>query len=74
MKSINLIILILCIVCYDLDWSSVNAKNSKCNGRLHKYDRDFFYCTKFSVGKGRAFKTKYTAQFVENRQHLSMHE
>ena len=28
------------------------AKKAACNEVLNKYDRDFFYCTKFSVGKG----------------------
>jgi hypothetical protein len=28
----------------------VESKVSRCKEVLNKYDRDFFYCTKFSVG------------------------
>ena len=33
---------------------------------LNNYDRDFYYCTKFSVGKGRAFKSFIKAKFSRN--------
>ena len=47
-----------------LPLQTAEAKKAKCSEQIHKKDRDFFYCTKFSVGKGRAFKTWYTARFT----------
>ena len=40
-------------------------KVSKCKHLLNS-DTDFFYCTKFSVGKGKAFKSDLTARFNRN--------
>jgi hypothetical protein len=46
------------------------AKQAKCKELLNKYDKNFFYCTKFSVGKGKAFKSKYRARFTRNMESL----
>ena len=33
----------------------VEGKVARCKEVLNKYDKDFFYCTKFSVGLGEPF-------------------
>lgn len=43
-----------------------DAKVSKCREALSKHGRDFFYCTKFSVGKGQAFKSLIRAKFTRD--------
>jgi len=42
------------------------AKVSKCREAMSKHGRDFFYCTKFSVGKGQAFKSLIRARFTRD--------
>jgi len=48
----------------------VEAKVGKCRELLNKYDNTFFYCTKLSVGKGKAFKSYYNARFTRNMESL----
>lgn len=52
--------LLLCIVLSALALVA-QGKVSECRNMLNNYDRDFFYCTKFSVGKGQPFKSFLTA-------------
>ena len=43
-----------------------SCKVSKCMERLSKHGNDFFYCSKFSVGKGQAFKSLIKAKFTRD--------
>jgi hypothetical protein len=42
------------------------GKVSHCTEAMSKHGRDFFYCTKFSVGKGQAFKSLIRARFARD--------
>lgn len=57
--KLNIILLILTLL------GLVESKVSKCRHLLNS-ETDFFYCTKFSVGKGKAFKSDLTAKFNRN--------
>jgi len=50
------------------------GKVADCRGKLSKNSKDkgFFYCTKFSVGKGQGFKSYYEANFVRFKTIESM--
>jgi hypothetical protein len=43
---------VLLIALLSLLFQGVQSKVARCREVLNKYDRDFFYCTKFSVGLG----------------------
>lgn len=59
MAFMKIILLITTLLVYVTD-----AKVSNCRESLSKHGRDFFYCTKFSVGKGQAFKSLVRAKFT----------
>ena len=44
----------------------VEAKVTWCREPLNTKKHDFFYCTKFAVAQGKAFKSNYKAQFTLN--------
>lgn len=46
----KLTIILIVLIC--LVTQIVESKVSKCKDVLNKYDKEFFYCTKFSVGLG----------------------
>ena len=48
------------------------GKVSRCREVLNKHTKDFFYCTKFTAGKGQAFKAYYSAKWTRNMKHLAM--
>lgn len=76
MKVLTNMCLILSIIIFVLSGNGENkgffveAKRAKCKELLNKYDKNFFYCTKFSVGKGKAFKSYYKAKFTRNMESL----
>ena len=45
--------------------SQIHAKIMDCKGDLHTTDtnKHLFYCTKFAVGLGKAFKSSYSVRF-----------
>ena len=49
-----------------LGGTGVQAKKSVCKKILQNDINDFFYCTKFSVGRTKAFKSYYTAKFTRS--------
>jgi hypothetical protein len=71
-KMCTIVFVILCTLASWDEASSVfvEAKRAKCKELLNKYDKNFFYCTKFSVGKGKAFKSYYRARFTRNMESL----
>jgi hypothetical protein len=48
----------------------IDCKVSRCKEVLNKYDKDFFYCTKFSVGMGQDFRSYYKARFTRSMEGL----
>ena len=40
-----------------------SAKKASCVQTLSKTKKDFYYCTKFSVGKGQSFNADYNIYF-----------
>ena len=48
----------------------VQPKVARCKEVLNKYDQDFFYCTKFSVGLGQEFRSNYKARFTRSLEGL----
>ena len=45
-------------------FSEIAAKRDQCVNRLNKYDQDFFYCSKFAIGRGRSLEAWYHAKFT----------
>ena len=45
---------------------SCSAKYTTCKERLDTETKNFWYCSKFSVEKGRSFETYYWANFKVN--------
>ena len=58
----NYVVVLLLIILHSLP--SISAKRDSCVNRLNKYDQDFFYCTKFAIGKGRTLSASYYAKFT----------
>lgn len=58
-NKMNIILILLIVIAYmsSLDDSVTEAKRSMCKEKINKNTNDFFYCTKFAVGKGQAFKS-----------------
>ena len=64
MRHKQLLICIFTILACFLSFSE--GKVSKCKDVINKHDKDFFYCTKFSVGKGQAFMSLIRAKFTRS--------
>ena len=58
-----LLSLILCIL---MQANFTNCKAVKCREYFTEYN-NFFYCTKFSVGKNQALQSNFTAKFSRNQ-------
>ena len=43
----------------------VQGKRQSCNEILNR-EHDFFYCTKFGVGKGQNLKVEYNIRFARD--------
>ena len=56
-KILLVITLLICIS---------EGKVSHCKDSMGKNGRDFFYCSKFSVGKGQVFKSLIKAKFTRD--------
>ena len=50
---------------------SIEAKYSRCKDVLNKNDQNFFYCTKFTAGKGQAFQSHFKAKFSRNMEYTA---
>ena len=55
----------LTIVIFILQFAEGNVQ--RCNGKMGASNL-FFYCTKFSVGKGQAFSSDYKIKFTKNME------
>lgn len=47
--------------------SLVDAKKASCVQTLSKTRKDFYYCTKFSAGKGQSFNADYRIYFKSSQ-------
>jgi hypothetical protein len=65
MKIMTALLSLLCFLVL-----AVDAKVARCKEVLNKYDRDFFYCTKFSLGLGQDFKSYFKARFTRSVEGL----
>ena len=61
LKFITLTLLFICMLGCESE-----AKVVTCSDTIDNADKDFFYCTKFAVGKGKAFRSHYKARFTSD--------